>query len=160
MRKNALLIAIEIVVLILAGCGYQLINPEQKTVYVELFSNYTLQPKMEQFLLKNIRKTLAEAPGFMLVSKKSDANIVINGKISKFSRNPEFIDGSDQIVMASYTVGILLEIGKDGETLRQKLEQTYFMELQSHFRLDQILDAVSKKVALDIYFRLIQLYEK
>ncbi|MCM8824805.1 MAG: hypothetical protein NC937_01430 [Candidatus Omnitrophica bacterium] len=160
MQKNALLISIEILALIMAGCGYHLINPEQKTVYVEPFSNHTLQPKMEQFLLKNIRKTLAQAPGFMLVSKKSDASVVISGKIIKFSRNPEFIDRSDQIVMASYTVGVLLDIEKDGATLRQKIEQTYFMELQSHFRLDQILDAVSKKVARDVYFWLIQSYGK
>ncbi len=159
-KKSLLLIAIEIMAVLLAGCGYQLINPEQKTVYVGYFSNHTLQPGIDLFLVRNLKKTLAEAPGFMVVSKTKDAHLIINGKIQQFVRTPEFIAESDQIIMASYRVSVLVEIDRDGKTVGQKLDQTYVLELSRGLRTDQLLDILSKKIAQDIYFRLIKADER
>lgn len=160
MPKKFLLIFSKILLVFFAGCGFHLISPKQKTVYVEYFSNLSLQPQIEQYLQKNLKKTIAESPGLMIVSKKQDADLVIKGRIQAFSRNPEFISDSDQIIMASYKVVLDVEIEKDGKIDKHRFDQTYFMELSTKLKTDILLDTITKKVSQDIYLYLIQQDEK
>lgn len=158
MQRN-LLICISIIFLF-TGCSYQLINPEQTTVYVEIFSNHTLQPEIDLYLLKNLKKTITRSPGFILASSKSSADIIISGIIEEFSRNPEFISKSDQIIMASYRVKILLNIEKNHQIMKRNIDQIYSLELATEFKKDYLLDQLSNKISQDIYFQLLQLNEK
>ncbi|HOK80386.1 MAG TPA: hypothetical protein PK303_06285 [bacterium] len=157
MPKNLLFI---LEALLFSGCGFHLINPAQNRVYVEVFSNRSLQPGIEIFMVKNLKKTLAELPGFTPVSKKNSADIILEGTIQQFSRDPEFIAESDQIVMASYKIKILLEIIKNGKTTEKTFQQTYVVNLTRQLKTDELLDNISKKVSKDIYFQLINLDEK
>ncbi len=154
MRKCYLLIFIEIL-LFLSGCSYKLISPSEKTVYVDYFSNHSLQPQIEIWLQKNLKKTIAESPVFSLVNDRENADIVICGVINDFSRNPEFISESSQVIMASYKVRISLNIEKNGRILQKRLEQIYSLELTTKFRMDHLLDMLSKKLSQDIYCQLI-----
>ncbi len=160
-RKSLLPLAIEILgIFLAAGCGFHLINPGQKTVYVEYFHNLTLQPAIEQFLMKNLKKELVESPGFMPVSRKKDADIIIRGRIERFSRNPEFVSGSDQILMASYSAAVVFEIEKDGMIKNYRIDRTYFLQLATSLKTDELLDMLCKKISKDIYFELVQSDER
>ncbi|MGB9642405.1 MAG: hypothetical protein ACP5JO_02730 [Candidatus Ratteibacteria bacterium] len=157
MPKNLLLV---LEVLLFTGCGFHLINPAQSRVYIEVFSNRTLQPGIEIFMVKNLKKILAESPGFTPVSKKYSADMTLGGTIQQFSREPEFIAESDQIVMASYKIKILLEIIKDGKIIEKTFQQTYVVNLTRQLKTDELLDDISKKVSKDIYLQLIHLHEE
>ena len=154
MRKNCLLLLIE-VLLIFSGCSYRFVNPSEKSVYVDFFSNHTFQPQIEVYLQKNLKKTIAESPVFSLVNNRQNADIVISGVINDFKRNPEFISDSDQVMMASYSVKITLTITKNGEVAHRNLEQLYSLELATNFKMDYLLDMLSKKISQDIYYQLV-----
>ncbi|MCM8816758.1 MAG: LPS assembly lipoprotein LptE [Candidatus Omnitrophica bacterium] len=160
MQKRFLLVAANIFILLLAGCGYKLINPSQKTVYVEPFSNFTIQPEIDLYLVKNLKKTLAQSVGFMVVSNKKDADIIIRGMIHKFIRNPEFIAGSDNLIMASYRIKVIVEIEKENQTRQKEIEQTYFLELSEKLNTQQLLEIISNRISQDIYLKLIEENEK
>lgn len=137
-----------------------MINTGQKTVYIEPFSNLTLQPEIDIYLLKNLKKTFLQSPGFTLVSNKTEAHIIIHGRIQQFSRNPEFVSESDQIVMASYKVKIALQIERNGNTMQKEIDQIYFLELSDKLKTDLLLDNITKKISQDIYFNCIETDEK
>ncbi|MCM8758321.1 MAG: LPS assembly lipoprotein LptE [Candidatus Omnitrophica bacterium] len=160
MQKRFLLVAANIFILLLAGCGYKLINPSQKSVYVEPFSNFTIQPEIDLYLVKNLKKTLAQSVGFMVVSNKKDADIIIRGMIHKFIRNPEFIAESDNLIMASYRIKVIVEIEKENQTRQKEIEQTYFLELSEKLNTQQLLEIISNRISQDIYLKLIEENEK
>lgn len=154
MRKYCLLIFIEALFLF-SGCSYKLINPSEKTVYVDYFSNHSLQPQLEIWLLKNLKKTIVESPVFSLVNDKENADIVINGIINDCTRSPEFISESGQIIMASYKAKVSLVIERNGRISQKSIEQVYFLELSKKFKMDYLLNMLSKKISQDIYYQLI-----
>lgn len=158
MQKRYLLVAANIFILLLAGCGYKLINPSQKSVYVEPFSNFTIQPEIDLYLVKNLKKTLAQSVGFMVVSNKKDADIIIRGMIHKFIRNPEFIAESDNLIMASYRIKVIVEIEKENQTRQKEIEQTYFLELSEKLNTQQLLEIISNRISQDIYLKLFEAY--
>ncbi|MCX7706107.1 MAG: LPS assembly lipoprotein LptE [bacterium] len=161
MQKNVLLITTNLfTIFFIAGCGYHMIKPDEKTVYIEPFSNHTLQPEIDLYLLKNLKKTLAQSPGFITVSRRNEADIFVRGKIQEFTRNPEFISESDSIVMASYKVKVSVEITKNGTTQKKDIVQVYFMELSEKLKTDLLLDDITKKISQDIFFHLINSDEK
>lgn len=154
MRKYCLLIFFEILFLF-SGCSYKIINPSEKTVYVDCFSNHSLQPQIEIWLLKNLKKTIVESPVFSLVNDKEKADIVISGVIDDFTRSPEFISESGQIIMASYKAKVSLVISQNGIISQKPIEQVYFLELSKRFKMDYLLDMISKKISQDIHYQLI-----
>ena len=153
-RKCYPLILIEILFLF-SGCMYKFVNPSQKTIYVDYFANHTLQPQIETWILKNLKKTIVEGPAFLLVGDKEKADIVITGVIDDFTRNAEFISDSDQIMMACYKVKISFDINRNGKISQKNLEQVYSLELATVFKKDMLLDMLSKKIAQDIYYQII-----
>ncbi|MCL5408967.1 MAG: LPS assembly lipoprotein LptE [Candidatus Omnitrophica bacterium] len=143
---------------LLSGCSYTLVKPSARTVYVKVFANNTLQPKIESYVYSEIKQTLVEREGFEIVNNPGNADIIIGGTITDFTRGPDFFSNTGEIQMASYTVKITLAIQKNNKTTKQIISTDFHLPLIQNFNLDLLLTQISNKVADKIYFLLLKNY--
>jgi archaellum component FlaF (FlaF/FlaG flagellin family) len=145
--------------ILLSGCSYTLVKPSSQNVYVKIFTNNTLQPKIESYVYAETKQVLVEREGFNLVNNPQKADIIIGGTIIKFTTNPDFFSSSGEIEMASYTVKINLIIEKNHKITRQLITTDFHLPLIQNFNLELLLTQISKKVANNIYFLLLKNYD-
>jgi len=156
MRSASLFLLLEFV--LLSGCMYHLVRPNSNSVFVEVFSNKSVQPGIETALYANLKKTFAEKQGFTLAENAASANIVLSGTITDFTRNTGFFTGNEEPAEGNFTVKLSLSVYDGKKTDVLPLSENYRMNLVSNPGVDFLLDQIAKKLSLDIYFFLLQHY--
>ena len=149
---------------ILTGCGYHLVNFQSRpSVFIEVFRNESLQPRLETYLIDCLRESVMEHPGFILSSNRSEADISIEGNISEFSRTPLFFSSGDpeEIIIGKFLVRIEFEIKKDGRCLSKDImEKSFSLNLSRSYNEEKMLKGISEQVARDLFFMLIRKREE
>lgn len=90
-------------VLLLGGCGYHLpergntLPPEVRTVYVELFTNRTYEPYLENYVTEAIVDWFAGKPELSLTEDRSRADAVLSGTVTTYTTKPISYDRNDVI---------------------------------------------------------------
>jgi len=154
MRRLFPLLALEI--LLFSGCFYHIVNPSEQKVYVDVFSNLSLQPGVETRLCSNMRKTFSSNPGFILAGKPSEAQIVITGSIVDFPRAADFYSKDEKVLMGGYTVKIEAQFRTGAKIVSKRFEETFHQELTTKFDADSLLDSVTDRLSRGIYFYLLK----
>ena len=156
-RRNCLLVSIFL--LLLSGCGYQILNlASEKKVYISVFENLTLQPQMEIYIIKNLREKIMSYPLFNLVEDKKDADIIIEGKIEKFWREPLFFSSEDtrDIVMGRMWIEIEVKIEKGENVWSEKIKENIGVPLVEEYEEEKVLEKLGEEIARKIFFILVK----
>ncbi len=157
-RRNCLLVSI-FFLLLLSGCGYQILNlASEKKVYISVFENLTLQPQMEIYIIKNLREKIMSYPLFNLVEDKKDADIIIEGKIEKFWREPLFFSSEDtrDIVMGRMWIEIEVKIEKGENVWSEKIKENIGVPLVEEYEEEKVLEKLGEEIARKIFFILVK----
>ena len=152
------------------GCGYQIPGhggelPERvSTVYLPLFSNQALKPRLENSLTDSIAEALSRVSSIRLVSDKSQADAVVEGVILSYGISALSYDQNDTIreYRARMTVDIKLRRLQDGKLLwhnRIDWEEPYLTSpdksLQND-REDAAIREIDQRLAEEFLFRLLE----
>ncbi len=112
-------IVIGILVFFLAGCGYHLLSkipswPEGiQRVYVEIMENQTMEPGLERSVTEAFIEELWSW-GNIKVVKKSEAQAILSGIITRYSANqPISIDSTGKILEYELLLGIKMQLIKE-----------------------------------------------
>jgi outer membrane lipopolysaccharide assembly protein LptE/RlpB len=85
------------------GCGYHLpgrgdaLPEDVKNIFVEVLSNRTTEPFIENRLTSEVRDQFARRPGFEVVSERSKSDAVISGAITRYRASAVAYDENDDI---------------------------------------------------------------
>lgn len=112
---------------ILGGCGYHLPGqgdalPEDiEKIYVEVLSNRTTEPFIENKLTSEVRSQFARRPAFEVVSERSKSDAVLSGTITRYRARAVAYDEDDDIkeYRAAMTVEFRFERTDGSEVLWQ-----------------------------------------
>jgi hypothetical protein len=138
---------------------YHLVKPGTTSVFVDVFHNKSVQPSIEIALHKNLKKTFAEKPGFILAAGPAGADIVLSGAVVDLTRAPGFFSGSGKSpVTGEYQLRAELTVTRGTETFTRAFNETFRQELTTSPKTDALLDGITEKLALDIYFLLVRRY--
>lgn len=114
-----------LIVICLAGCGYQS-RPYQNditTVAVPIFDNKTTWREMEFDLTNLVHREIKTRTPFRLVSKPEDADIVIQGEIIDYHKPPLVSTIQDQALISASRITLRVTI-KNQKTGKNILTQT------------------------------------
>lgn len=152
------------------GCGYQIPGrggelPEGvSTVYLPLFSNQTLKPRLENSLTDSVAEALSRVSSIRLVSDKSQADAVVEGAILSYGSTALSYDQNDTIreYRARMIVDIKLRRLQDGKLLwhnRIDWQEPYLTSpdksLQND-REDAAIREIDQRLAEEFLFRLLE----
>ena len=143
----------------LSGCFYTLVKPGNQKVYVDVFTNQSLQPQIETAIYTELKKTFAEKPGFTLVWKPAESDISLSGKIIEFSRKPDFFSKDDEILMAAYHAKMEITVTRAGTSEKHVFEDNFHLPLTQSLTVDFLLREISIKLADQVYFFLLKKYD-
>lgn len=150
--------------LLASGCGYHLVNHRSDNrLYLAALANDTLQPQLEIYVLDGLKEKILDYPGFLLVSNQSQADWLVTGRITRFEREPLFFSpqDADKIVLAKFTVGLNLKVGKPGCAFREEtVEEHVAVALTPSYQEEEMLEKIGRQVADKVFFRLLKMYEE
>ena len=90
----------------LSCCGYStrsLLPGYMKTVHVKLFENNTLKAGLDEIATNSVVDAFQKGSGLRLTSE-SNANIVIEGKVTGYSKDPYTYTSSQEVIEYRLTV--------------------------------------------------------
>src|SRR3954469_9000500 len=99
---------------LLAGCAYSL-GPTNgqiagaKSVKVQPFENKALEPRLNEYVLNSVRKSIQRDGTFRLESG-SGGDIILTGTILRFERNELSFQPGDIITPRDYRVSIIAQV--------------------------------------------------
>jgi len=150
-------------IIFFTGCGYKFIHQREKRIYIEPISNYTFQPQMEIYLNESLRDTITSYPGFSLVNSKKAADYSLKIKLLKLEREPLFFsrEKANEIVNARFNINFDVFLKKEGEVISHRIfSETLSFPLTRTFEEEKVLQKLCQKIALKIYFWLVEENEK
>lgn len=111
--------------LLVGGCAYQL-GPTNSTlagersVYVEVFTNETLQPRLEDDATQALRRSL-QRDGTFRLAHKAEADVLVTGVVTKYERQGLSYDPRDLETVRDFNVTMVVRVKAvnraDGEIL-------------------------------------------
>jgi outer membrane lipopolysaccharide assembly protein LptE/RlpB len=113
-----------LLLLSIAGCGYHLpgrgdLPAEIRTVYVDYFSNATLEPFLEREVTTSVIDRLARSRLLDMAAQRQGADAVLSGAIVSYGTTPVSYDRNDivQEFRAAMTLQATLRDAVDGRVL-------------------------------------------
>ncbi|MFA5645963.1 MAG: LPS assembly lipoprotein LptE [Candidatus Ratteibacteria bacterium] len=141
----------------LAGCaGYSIVSDSKSTVYVHPFLNKTLEPQLDLFLTRQLKKIILERPGISLAQDETHADIVIKGTIVECVRGVDFFSKDEEVEMARYTVSIAYAFHSGENKTSDTLTGVWHASLVTGFNRYSLLSNLADSLANSIYMRLIE----
>ena len=74
----------------------------EKSVQVRFFANRTLQPRLEEPVAQALRRTLQQDGTFRLVSRRDDADVVVDGTLTDYERVAMAFQPRDLVSVKEY----------------------------------------------------------
>jgi len=123
MSRSVLLVAL--VALLLSACGYRLqggadtLPGDVRSLYVELFSNDSYEPYLENFITNEVVGRFARHDRLEIVEQPFRAEGILGGRIIAYSNNALSYDSDDNIAeyRSKMTVEATLRRVDNGEVL-------------------------------------------
>lgn len=100
---------------LMTGCaGYQLgptngIDAGAKSIRVNFFQNNTDEPRLITYINNSLRKTLQQ-DGTYTLSTRGNADIVVNGTITRYTRSPLSFQPGDAITARDYRIHLTAHV--------------------------------------------------
>jgi outer membrane lipopolysaccharide assembly protein LptE/RlpB len=167
MRGLGLLLAASLLV---AGCGYHLpgrgssLPPEVQSLYIELFSNRTAEPFLENRITNNVIDRFARKRQLRLVEKRDIADAVISGVITGYDTSPISYDRNDVITeyRSTMTIAVALRQTADDRILWKgsiDWSEEYPASLDKSVQEDNeaaAIAVIADRLAQELYFRIME----
>ncbi|MCM8762409.1 MAG: hypothetical protein NC905_02310 [Candidatus Omnitrophica bacterium] len=156
LRNCAAIISITV---LLCGCGYKFLSTGKTKIFIYPVTNYSLQPLVDIYLNDALRDVFIEYPEYQLVKNLSDADYALKVNIKKWERSPLFFSGekSREIVIAKFLVETEIELFKGKKIIfTDAIVDNISTSLGKEYKEEDILTDISKKLALNIYFHIIE----
>lgn len=158
-----------LLLLTLLGCGYQVPGhggslPEGvETLYLPLFANRTLKPRLENALTDSVAEALGRIPAARLGSREGLADAVVEGDILTYSSSAIAYDKNDTIkeYSARMSVEIKLRRISDGRLLwqdRLTWQEPYLANTDKSLQNDledEAIREIDRRLAEEFLFRLL-----
>lgn len=158
-----------LLLLTLLGCGYQIPGqggslPEGvETLYLPLFTNQTLKPRLENGLTDSIAEVLSRIPSARLGLSEEQADAVIEGIILSYSSSAIAYDSNDTIkeYRARMAVEVKLKKISDGRLLwknRLTWQEPYLASTDKSLQNDleeEAIREIDRRLAEEFLFRLL-----
>jgi len=147
-----------------AGCGYQLIkNQSTKNFFISNFENLTLQPQLQIYLTDNLEEKILSYPYFKLTKNKGKADIIVDGAIKKFEREPLFFSSGDSsnIIIAKFIVSVDLKLTKGEEQIFQTtLNENLSISLSQNYKEEEMMRKITDLISQKIFSIILKKYEE
>ena len=158
-----------LMILALVGCGYQIpghggeLPAGVESIYLPLFSNQTLKPRLENSLTDSVAEVLSRIESIRLVSDKDRADTVVEGTILSYGTSALSYDQNDRIreYRARMSVEMTLRRISDGKLLwkdRLEWQEPYLTNPDKSVQNDLEIDAIreiEQRLAEEFMFRLL-----
>lgn len=165
MRNLSLLLT---ALLLLAGCGYHLpgrssdLPPEVQTLYIELFSNRTAEPFLENSLTDRVTDRFARTRSLRLVERRDRADAVLSGVVTSYTTSPISYDRRDVITeyRSIMTIAVTLRQTKDDRVLWKgnvDWSEEYPANLDKSAQEDNeaaAIEVIVDRLSQELYFRI------
>ena len=168
MRTKILFALAGMLLLILAGCGYQLqgrndrLPGEVRTLYVQLMENRTLEPFLENAVTNAVVERFARNHHMEIVEDRNQADAILSGTITHYRNHSISYNRTDNI--AEYRSEIVLEAGlrraKDAVVLWKgsvKWAEEYSTSPNKVLQDDRenaAIELISERLADELYSRI------
>jgi outer membrane lipopolysaccharide assembly protein LptE/RlpB len=154
--------------LLLWGCGYHLpgqggtLPPEIETLHIELFSNRTSEPFLENQVTDFVTDQFARRRMLRLVEDPAQADAVLTGSVTAYSAVPVSYDRNDRITEYRSTMEISATLRRAdvGEVLWKgnvSWTEEYPASLDKMAQEDEeaaAIEVISERLAEELYFRI------
>lgn len=166
MRRLVLLFA----VLLLTGCGYHLqgrssnLPPDVQTLYIEMFSNRTMEPLLENYITDRVVDRFARTGTMRLVESPGRSDAVLSGTIITYSTVPISYDRSDVITeyRSLIAIAVTLQQSSDARVLWKgtvEWSEEYPASLDKSAQEDNetaAIGVISERLSQELYFRIME----
>lgn len=163
-------ILVVIAVLLLAGCGYHLqgrssnLPPDVQTLYIEMFSNRTMEPLLENYITDRVVDRFARTGTMRLVESPGLADAVLSGTIIRYSTMPISYDRRDVITEYRSIMAIAgtLQQRSDERVLWKgtvEWSEEYPASLDKSVQEDNetaAIEVISERLSQELYFRIME----
>lgn len=159
-----------LLLVLLSGCGYHApasgdawVGQGGRTLYVELFSNRTVEPYLDSVVTEEMAIRLARSRLVELTEQRGMADLVLDGAVTAFDSSVGAYDAADNIseYTASMTVKARLLRSSDGSVLWQAVlsrSETYPALVDKSLQQEAESGAarvVARRIAEDLLARLL-----
>lgn len=166
MRILGLLLAI----LMLAGCGYHLpgrgnsLPPEVQSIYIELFTNRTAEPFLENRMTDTTVDWFARKRSLRVVEKREVADAVLSGVVIAYSTTPISYDRNDLITeyRSSMSIAVTLRQTADDRVIWKgniEWSEEYPTSPDKNVQEDNeaaAIEVISDRLGQELYFRIME----
>jgi outer membrane lipopolysaccharide assembly protein LptE/RlpB len=166
MSRFGLLLAI----FLLSGCGYHQpgrsanLPPEVQTLYVELFSNRTTEPLLENFITDRVVDRFARTGRLRLVESRESADAVLSGLVTGYSTASISYDRRDIITeyRSIMTISVVLRQKSDERVIWKgnvDWSEEYPASPDKSAQEDNeaaAIDVICDRLAQELYFRIME----
>ncbi|MCM8830076.1 MAG: hypothetical protein NC824_03660 [Candidatus Omnitrophica bacterium] len=152
-------VAIISITFLLCGCGYKFLSTDKTKIFIYPVTNHSLQPLVDVYLTDALRGVFIEYPEYQLVKNLSDADYGLKVNIKKWKRVPLFFSGekSREIVIAKFLVETEIQLFEGPKIIfTDTIVDNISTSLGKEYEEESILMDISKKLALKIYFHIIE----
>lgn len=151
------------------GCGYHIpgrassLPPEVQTLYVELFTNRTVEPFLENRLTDLVTEEFARRSVLRLTEDRERADAVLSGSVTTYATAPVSYGRDDEITeyRSSLTLSAMLRRRSDGKAL-WKGDLSWTEEYPSsddksaqEDNEEAAITEISARLAEELYFRIV-----
>jgi outer membrane lipopolysaccharide assembly protein LptE/RlpB len=156
--------------LLLAGCGYHLpgrgagLPAEVQTLYIELFSNRTTEPFLENRITDRVTDRFARKRSLRLVEKRDRADAILTGVVTSYLTTPISYDRRDVITeyRSTMTIAVTLRQTADDRVLWKgsvDWSEEYPASLDKSVQEDNEAAAIAgivDRLSQELYFRIME----
>jgi outer membrane lipopolysaccharide assembly protein LptE/RlpB len=159
-----------VALLLVASCGYHLpgrgssLPSEVQSLYIELFSNRTAEPFLENRITERVIDRFARKRSLHLVEKREIAEAVLSGVVTGYSTSPISYDRNDVITeyRSTMTIAVTLRQTADDRILWKgsiEWSEEYPANLDKSVQEDNEAAAIvviADRLAQELYFRIME----
>jgi outer membrane lipopolysaccharide assembly protein LptE/RlpB len=159
-----------VALLLVAGCGYHLpgrgnsLPSEVQSLYIELFSNRTAEPFLENRITERVIDRFARKRSLHLVEKRDIADAILSGMVSGYITSPISYDRNDVITeyRSTMTIAVTLRQTADDRILWKgsiEWSEEYPANLDKSVQEDNeaaAIAVIADRLAQELYFRIME----
>jgi outer membrane lipopolysaccharide assembly protein LptE/RlpB len=159
-----------VALLLLTGCGYHFsgrgsnLPSEVQSIYIELFSNRTAEPFLENSITNSVIERFARKRALRPIEKRDIADAILSGVVVGYSTSPISYDRNDVITeyRSTMTINVALRQTADDRILWKgdlDWSEEYPASLDKSVQEDNEAAAIAvivDRLAQELYYRILE----